>query len=507
MALASLLPSCSISTVLLGVFVFLFLLIIFNFIIAPLLKLSFFKGQGIKTSFLAPLGFITLMKKSEKEHGDNLHYFKENARKNPNLEIEAMNIGNKAFVLIYSPRLLKAFFSSIDPYEKYKSLQPITLFSKWGFPSLTGRMFREHRKTVSTMFSFNVLGDKVPMMRKNAIKTLDKISSSNNLKDFDILDSMLSYAGDNVADLFFGGHIKNYSVDGKPIVTYTSEIQNESGMLTRTLPLLAFGPAILKLGLTKHHREYNDRVRRFREEVKRLIKDRKEKGDAGETDLLKVLLDTQKSQDADVAYTDDMILDEYIALFVAGAENPSHLMVLALYLLSTHPEYKKQIMNEIAEVYDKEDLTPATLGKLNYVHGLLQETLRLQSPSFSSQPRLALRDFNIENFRIKKGTLMMPVFFHQNYNDQVFEDASKFKPERWTDGSLKLDSFKFIPFSAGARNCVGQHYAGLEMKVMMCEFLKRFDFSVDPDYKLLKTQKFLNIPKNPIPFTLTDKQK
>ena len=143
---------------------------------------------------------------------------------------------------------------------------------------------------------------------------------------------------------------------------------------------------------------------------------------------------------------------------------------------------------------------------MSYLHGLVQETLRLHSPSFSTQPRVATRDFDIEHYQVKKGTLMMPIFFHQNYNDKVFEDAFKFKPERWVSGNMSLEPFRFTPFSAGPRNCVGQHYAGLEIRVMICEFLKAFDYSIDPSYQLLKTQRFLNVPRHNIPFNLTLKK-
>ena len=97
----------------------------------------------------------------------------------------------------------------------------------------------------------------------------------------------------------------------------------------------------------------------------------------------------------------------------------------------------------------------------------------------------------------------MPLFFHQHYSENVFEDAFKFKPERWLDQNLRLDPYAFIPFSAGPRNCIGQHLSGLEMKLLLCEFLKKFDFKVSPDFKLIKTQRFLNVPRDPILFNLT----
>jgi cytochrome P450 len=503
MALYSLtLPSQLLQLVLSGL-VFSVLLLIFNFIILPLTRLQYYKKQGILTQFIPLLGFFALLKDGEKDHDDNLYHMKKNAQKNPNLEIEAYNIGNKAFLMLYSPRLFKSFLTSDENYQKYKRLQPITLFSKLGFAALNGRIYKEHRKIVAKLFSYDHLSRKLPTMHANALKVVDAIVKTQNLKNVALQTFTLEFAADNFADVFFGGHTKNYFVDGKPILNFTIDLQGESGILTRTLPLILFGPGIVKFGLLKSHRDFNGRVKRLKAEVNRLIQDRKSKTDQREVDLLDILLETQKSNDPDVAYTDEMIVGEYTSLFVSSAENPSHLIVLCLYLLDKHPEFKKKIMEEIHDIYDKEPLSSHTLHKMNHMHALLQETLRLQSPSFSSQPRIAMKDFKVENYDIKKGTVIMPIFFHQNYNETVFEDALKFKPERWLDQSLHLDPYRFIPFSAGPRNCIGQHFSGLEIKLMLCEFLKKFDYQVSPDFKLIKTQRFLNVPKDPILLNLT----
>jgi cytochrome P450 len=67
---------------------------------------------------------------------------------------------------------------------------------------------------------------------------------------------------------------------------------------------------------------------------------------------------------------------------------------------------------------------------------------------------------------------------------EVFPEPLKFDPDRWN--SLKLeDPFQFIPFSAGSRNCIGQHLGVVEIKVIVALFLKNFQFEVNHEVKFV----------------------
>ena len=63
-----------------------------------------------------------------------------------------------------------------------------------------------------------------------------------------------------------------------------------------------------------------------------------------------------------------------------------------------------------------------------------------------------------------------------------FEDPLVFRPERFLQTSSndektkKRHPFAFIPFSAGARNCIGQKFAMMEMKIILSLLLINFDF-------------------------------
>lgn len=69
-------------------------------------------------------------------------------------------------------------------------------------------------------------------------------------------------------------------------------------------------------------------------------------------------------------------------------------------------------------------------------------------------------------------------------NEKYFPNPTKFDITRWkADGTPKdlIDPFAFIPFSAGGRNCIGQHLAMIEAKIILCKILLK--------YKLLLNEK------------------
>jgi cytochrome P450 len=70
-------------------------------------------------------------------------------------------------------------------------------------------------------------------------------------------------------------------------------------------------------------------------------------------------------------------------------------------------------------------------------------------------------------------------------NERNFNDPKKFSVERWLNDAdksknvieyieLNDDPMKFIPFSAFGRNCIGQHLAQIEAKIIICETLKAY---------------------------------
>jgi cytochrome P450 len=127
-------------------------------------------------------------------------------------------------------------------------------------------------------------------------------------------------------------------------------------------------------------------------------------------------------------------------------------------LLAEHPDIQDRVVAEINEHYPSfdEPLTTEILNCLTYMEMVIKETLRLV-PIGPLIAREVKNDLQLENCTLKPGMLMMINIYSLHRRKDIWgDDADKFNPDRFLQENVrKRHPYSFIPFSAGARNCVG----------------------------------------------------
>ena len=78
-------------------------------------------------------------------------------------------------------------------------------------------------------------------------------------------------------------------------------------------------------------------------------------------------------------------------------------------------------------------------------------------------------------------------------------DPERFSPERAED---KQHSHAYYPFGGGAHMCIGMHFAGLQVKAFLVQFLRRFRVSVPDGYEPPMTPIPIPKPKDGLPVRL-----
>ncbi|MEO7385723.1 MAG: cytochrome P450, partial [Gammaproteobacteria bacterium] len=190
-------------------------------------------------------------------------------------------------------------------------------------------------------------------------------------------------------------------------------------------------------------------------------------------DFLSLLMDARDRKSGD-GMTDKELLDEINTLIIAGHETSAGTLNWTWYLLSKHPEVEARLVAELAKATPGDDFTFDQLMSLDYAACVLKETLRLYPPVWLFSRR-ALKDDRLGPFRIPAGShiFIAPYFLHRR--PELWPDPERFDPDRFDEArSPPVDRYAFVPFSAGARRCIGEYFSFVEMQMHLALLAPRF---------------------------------
>ncbi|KAI0404424.1 cytochrome P450 [Xylaria palmicola] len=213
------------------------------------------------------------------------------------------------------------------------------------------------------------------------------------------------------------------------------------------------------------------------------------------------------------AGTDDQAM--YITLFIltAGSDNPR--MTLNAFIMATvaYPEAIRRIRLELdnlcgADAHRLPDLNDLTGAP--YTSAVVKEVLRWRPTVPLIPQRVLVEDLDFEGFTFPRGT----EFLVNNISvcSQGFDNAAKFKPERWLAGgggkeadAKSLDAVQQnlwqFAFNAGRRSCVGYKLAQKEMFIAFARLVYCFDFSPAGEFNDKELNAFA--PGEPFPVRAT----
>ncbi|HLL01387.1 MAG TPA: cytochrome P450 [Myxococcaceae bacterium] len=217
---------------------------------------------------------------------------------------------------------------------------------------------------------------------------------------------------------------------------------------------------------------YHEAIRTVDEIVFRVL-ERGRRGADTDGSLISLLIHT-RDEETGSQMTDEQLRDEAVALFVAGYETTAAGMAWAFHFLTQQPAVAQRLQAEVDSVLGSRAPTFADLQKLTYTRNMLQEALRLYSPSYWI-PRTAAEEDELDGYRIPAGSQIALLTYVLHHHPDVWEDPERFDPDRFTpERSAGRHKQAWMPFGAGQRQCIGKEFSLMEGQLMLARIAQRF---------------------------------
>lgn len=190
------------------------------------------------------------------------------------------------------------------------------------------------------------------------------------------------------------------------------------------------------------------------------------------SDLLGLLL-RARDRDTGAGMSDGQLIDETLTLVIAGHETTASTLNWTWYVLSQNPAIADRLRREAGNVDD--------LRHLTYARQIIEEVMRLY-PAGWLMTRQAKGDDTLGDFYVPAKTeIYISPYIIQRRAD-LWSHPNQFDPDR-----LPANGLAHLPFSAGPRNCIGEHLARWEMLIHLWIIAKKLRLCYQgdqPEYDL-----------------------
>ncbi|XP_048734105.1 cytochrome P450 4F2-like isoform X2 [Ostrea edulis] len=440
---------------------------------------------------------------------ENTHWLYGNLHLLTNKHAEQLKLGNEltakfprmykfwigpfnATIVLNHPETIKQVLKYADPKSKgfggaYRHVYP------WlgeGLLLADGQRWSRARRLLTPAFHFNILKPYITIYNKATDQLLQKFERyAEEGKSFDLLQEMSLCTLDILLQCIFSMETdcQQRESDYVKSVLKLGEIWSKRNRSLWLFPDVIFYN-------TRWGREFKEHCAKVHKMAESIIKERQNEIDQLDgmserpyLDFLDLLLQA-KDEDGN-KLTESEIRNEVDTFLFEGHDTTASSTSWLLHLLAQHQNHQQRVQQELDTIWHSKSTEYVQwndLPNFEYLTMCLKESLRASS-TVSIIQRLIPREITIDDKILPPNTLFTIAINSVHHNPAVWKNPSEYLPERFShENSTNIDNFSYIPFSAGPRNCIGQHFALNEEKVILSRILRRFTVELDPNFTVEK---------------------
>jgi cytochrome P450 len=217
-------------------------------------------------------------------------------------------------------------------------------------------------------------------------------------------------------------------------------------------------------------------------------------------DMFHFLSSAKNPETGEPALNREELLAEANLLIMAGTDTTAVSTSGFFFFITHHPRVYEKVVNEIRTTFKSPDeiVHGPLLSSCTYLRACIDETLRLAPTGPTENPREVLPGGQvIDGDFYPQGTILGAHNWSLGRLDTIYEDAYKYRPERWLISSLpsgepyanspeNVRSLKrqFTPFLKGNGRCLGENVAILQLSMCLARTLWRMDVRKAPGHTM-----------------------
>jgi cytochrome P450 len=394
--------------------------------------------------------------------GDRVAFLRDAAARWP--EACATRIGIAEVVILSSPELVHEVL--VTQEAAFSKSLGLTVFARPllgdGLLTSHGERHRRQRRLMAPAFVHKRIAAYAEVIAERAERAAARLEHGALVDaDAEMMRLTLEIVGKTLFDAEVGS---DAAVIGEALTASMRHIMRSLGSI------VPIPPAVPTPGNLRYRRE----VRRLDEIVYRLIRERRRSGgDRG--DFLSMLLLAQDEDDR-TGMTDGEVRDEAMTIFLAGHETTANGLAWALYLLARNADVRDRLEREVDAALGGRAPTLDDLPRLPLALAIFKEAMRLYPPAYMVSRR-ALSDVRIGPHLVTKEQIVIVNILAMHRRADLLADPERFDPDRFTpDAEKRLPKHAYLPFGAGPRVCIGNHFALMEGQLALATLAQRVRF-------------------------------
>ncbi|KAH4175721.1 hypothetical protein HBH43_066050 [Parastagonospora nodorum] len=226
---------------------------------------------------------------------------------------------------------------------------------------------------------------------------------------------------------------------------------------------------------------------------------------------------TKEAKKTDLEKTDfaPVLASEVLDHLAAGFDTSGITLNYLVHELSQRNDVQSRLQDELRTLSPRLSPSsapslpdPKAIDTLPFLHAVIWETLRLHSAIPGPQPRFTPPQgcrlgSEEQSYYVPGGVRISASAGLLHANEEVYERASEWRPERWLDME-RLDEEKrkdmetrwFWAFGSGGRMCVGSHLAVYQMKYIVAALYSNYSTSIVDDSGIEQTDSYTAPPQS-----------